>query len=447
VTRIVLVCLFLVSCCAYAEPPVPLPPGAPLASRQSRPAVVQGSDWTSCKYVHPLDGKEYRGYVRIASATARRSENSSLTKHTLRFDDTGRLEIQEADDGWPDVTFELLQGKSPDHALEFRGRPELTALISGQASNKRMDTIKVRTSYEIRVGRVSYFDLNGDGVIDCWVDCSRDESPSVIERRSFIMFEGRVLEVEYFVTPFPKLLERNDPPVSAPMLAVIPMAWADERKNRYDFIDGKWSAENRQSLPQTPGNKSLVPPEHPKLRQLGREWIKVKTVHATAPGDPTAPPITEERTSYVRPGANVSYRKQDDDKTRHTLMLDHGGGLDVYEHDDKSALTVELIGKKPTDRMFYFNRQVSENGAPTRHELSFGPVSYFDLDGDGMIDCWVDHRGNGPKSFILFESQVVRVEHSNSPFQKVTAIRPLVWGEGRQVQYEFHGGKWSATKR
>lgn len=339
-------------------------------------------EWSRCKYVHPLDGAEYDGATRLVARYATRFTNQFQICQGHALDHGGLLQVAE----W-DYNFDLL--------VTLYGKPADPPVILGTDEQlhfeRKLNEKGLTRRHEVRIGRVHLFDLDGDGIIDAWVD-SRGPTRTVN-----LLRDGQITEIADSRSPF---LDLPPPvPASNPPPRVI------------------W-----------------------KPRVLGPEWIRVKTIH---------PYDGSEQTSHRRPGAIVSYRKNNDDTTRHTLMLDQGGGIDAYERDDKSAITVELIGKKLGEKLFCFSRQQTEKGKATRHEFRFGPVTYFDLDGDGMIDCWIDRRNNKCETSILFERQVVKIDDSKGTLFEKPKGAYNVRSEGHKVEYEFlvPVGRWIQAKR
>jgi hypothetical protein len=374
-------------------------------------------EWEKCAYLHPIDGTEHKGFIRLILAMAHSDEHRMQIRRTLSLEGGGRAEIEESSRA---LQLELL-GEA------FNTRPVQFRLIRGRMSAPE--------NFEVRFGPVSYIDLDGNGTIDCWIKSFNDKVGERDIRRASILFENRVLDVDTLKSHYTFLVKRNDPPMRMPeILLAAAEASVASGKADYHFAEGKWKCGVAE-LPPARG-----PINVPRARIIGREeppgpeWIRIRKPYVEG-GLPSS--------EYIRPGAIVSYREENDNKTRHTLLLDHGGGLDIYERDDKSAITLELIGKKPTDRLFYFHRQLDSKGQPTRHEVRFGSVTYFDLDGDGVIDCWIDQRAGDRKPCILFDNRVVPVEDAKELFQ--SAGIGNAWSEGRKVQYKFEKGKWTGV--
>jgi len=64
-------------------------------------------------------------------------------------------------------------------------------------------------------------------------------------------------------------------------------------------------------------------------------------------------------------------------------------------------------------------------------------MSYFDLDGDGMVDALYDSRAGKRIPRVPFEGRFVRVENFITGFST-----KKMWGIGRKVQYIFEGSAW-----
>lgn len=375
-----------------ADPPdIPRSPGAPQVADKpkSADAAKDGAirpEWTECEYVHPLDGKTYKGSIRQRTCCSSRYEKQNYTFHGIGgLAHKAWLAADEHDDG------SILTLRFGTMDLGFPvGRLQVVRKLNEKGRIGRR---------EVSIGDVEYFDLDGDAVLDAWFD-NRYRL-----RKSYQLRNNRIERVGDSLVPF------------------------------YDDYPG----------PQPPAR---VPADRARLNPLalGPEWIKITTVSESSAGPPI-PPSGQKVTRYIRPGAIVSYRRDNDKTTRHTLLLDQGGGVDVYERDDKSAITIELIGKKLNDVQIRLVRRVNEKGRPIRHELSFGPVTYFDLNGDGAIDCWIDRRNGNPKSVILVEDHVVSVEVSKRAFHQTAGASPTVWSDGHKEQYQFKDDRWSRVRR
>jgi hypothetical protein len=365
-----------------------------------------GSEWSWCKYVHPLDGIDSRGYTRLQAAVATRYEewHPGSTMGSLGPFNPNIAGFLRS---WvPDTAQSSADGLRLELFQERRGTPTLTHELAAEFVRKFNENQTPRR-HEILVGGVRYYDLNGDGVIDAWWN-----SDGV-----YRIIEGRLEKV-----PADLGFTGTEPPESP-----------ENPGPRRPFRD------------EPPPRKDGDPPaEKPKPRVLGPEWVKTRPL--PNPGSSERYPLEGGPVKYIRPGANLSYRKEADTKTRHTLLLDGGGGVDVYEWDDNSAIVVELIGAKPGDVQFSLRREFDQQRKPSRHEFRLGPVTYYDIDGDGMIDGWVDHRGGKPNSFILVADRVVKIENDKVPFRTEPGKTPAVWDEKHQSGFQFDKGKWSPTK-
>ena len=372
-------------------------------------------EWEKCAYLHPIDGTEHKGFIRLILATAHSDEHRMQIRRTLSLEGGGRAEIEESSSA---LQLELL-GEA------FNTRPVQIRLTFGRKL--------ALEHFEFRFGPTSYIDLDGNGTVDCWVESFYDKAVEREVRRASILFENRVLDVESLKNPYRFLLERNDPPARIPSLVFAPEASMPSGQVHYHFAEGRWK-RGVPELPAAPGPITLPPFRIGREEPPGPDWIKIRKPYKEG-----VLPSSE----YIRPGAIVSYRDENDNKTRHTLLLDQGGGLDIYERDDKSAITLELIGKKPGEKLFYFHRQMNDKGLPIRHEVRFGAVTYIDLDGDGVIDCWIDQQAGNRKPQILLDNHVVPVEDAKELFQ--SAGIGNAWSEGRKVQYKFEKEKWTGV--
>jgi hypothetical protein len=177
--------------------------------------------------------------------------------------------------------------------------------------------------------------------------------------------------------------------------------------------------------------------DDPRSKILGPEWTATKSVDK----------LGVEQRGFTRPLVGQAYRREQGDATLHNVRLENGGILSAQERDDKTAVTVTLSDRKEGDERVRFEGHSDGKGAATRHAVQFGPVNYIDLDGDGVIDCWVDTRGARRRSVIVFEDRLVEVEDTLNPFAPVGGLPPAAWASGRAVRYEFAAGRWSAVKK
>ena len=89
------------------------------------------------------------------------------------------------------------------------------------------------------------------------------------------------------------------------------------------------------------------------------------------------------------------------------------------------------------------NILLDDKGNPESTTISLGKNSYFDLDGDGVIDALYDKQGQDGVPKVIFEGRFVQVEDFKTGFDAAKGQKPTMWGLGRKVQYVFDKGVWN----
>ncbi len=174
--------------------------------------------------------------------------------------------------------------------------------------------------------------------------------------------------------------------------------------------------------------------DNPKPLALGPEWTKVTRTDV----------VGQKSAGYSRPLVGKSGRAENGDSVAHGVYLECGASVGIVERDDKSNITIRLSTQKDRlDTQMQFEVERDKKGLPTRQTALFQRVNYFDLDGDGAIDCWADNRGPTEKCIIIFENRLVLVGNSINPFISFPGVVQVARGQDPDVYYHFVKGKWA----
>ena len=174
--------------------------------------------------------------------------------------------------------------------------------------------------------------------------------------------------------------------------------------------------------------------DNPKPLVLGPEWTKVTRTNV----------VGQKSAGYSRPLVGKSGRAENGDSTAHGVRLECGASVGIVEQDDKSNVSIRLSTQKDTmDTQMAFGVEWDKKGVPMNHGVSFGGISYKDLDGNGTIDCWIDCRGGPRNSVIIVEDRLIKVNDSKNPFINFPGLVQVARGQDPDVYYHFVKGKWA----
>ena len=174
--------------------------------------------------------------------------------------------------------------------------------------------------------------------------------------------------------------------------------------------------------------------DNPKPLALGPEWTKVTRTDV----------VGQKSAGYSRSLVGKSGRAENGDSVAHGVQLECGASVGIVERDDKSNVSIRLSTQKDgLDTQMQFEVERDKQGLPTRQTVALQRVIYFDLDGDGTIDCWVDCRGATRKSVIILGDQLIKVNDSKNPFIDFPGLVQVARGQDPDVYYHFVKGKWA----
>ena len=140
-------------------------------------------------------------------------------------------------------------------------------------------------------------------------------------------------------------------------------------------------------------------------------------------------------------GAN--YRRKMEIEATHSVGGNMGGytiplkhdTIGIFEIDENQGITIGCD-------QGHFRIEKNRKGEIKELSARFRENLYFDLDGDGMIDCFCDNRSEPRVPTIIFKGKFVPVEDSIDGFGAPAGKRPTACGVGRKVQYVFEGSAW-----
>jgi hypothetical protein len=142
----------------------------------------------------------------------------------------------------------------------------------------------------------------------------------------------------------------------------------------------------------------------PSPQAPGQEWKKVEVQNVLGQ--------VQEQSGYTRPLVGSMFRLDKGHYTSYGVKLKKYT-LTTREEDDLKSLIVSMKGDALTDpNRLYFSMECDEKGKTTRHVVSFGAITYYDLNGDGVIDCWTDSRKTPLAPTIIYEDRMIEVESS-----------------------------------
>ena len=138
-----------------------------------------------------------------------------------------------------------------------------------------------------------------------------------------------------------------------------------------------------------------------------------------------------------------NYRRKMEIEVTHSVGGNVGGytiplekdSIGISETDETHSFTVG-------SEQGHFRVEKNEKGKVTELSARFRECLYFDLDGDGMIDCFCDNRRVNRIPTIIFEGRFVQVEDSIDGFGAQEGKKPTARGIGRKVKYVFDKGVW-----
>ena len=118
--------------------------------------------------------------------------------------------------------------------------------------------------------------------------------------------------------------------------------------------------------------------------------------------------------------------------------------VQITEYDANRGVTVRASPRGDLGKTFVdANILLDDKGNPESTTISLGKNSYFDLDGDGVIDALYDKQGRDLVPKVIFEGRFVQVEDFKTGFGAAKGQKPTMWGLGRKVQYVFDNGVWN----
>lgn len=118
----------------------------------------------------------------------------------------------------------------------------------------------------------------------------------------------------------------------------------------------------------------------------------------------------------------------------------------IEERDEKGDIKIDFVKGKEKSKYMRLEARMDDEGKVREFMVNFKTNYYFDLDGDGMIDCFYDSRGKNDIPMVIFEGCHIQVEDRISLFgHEAEGQTPTAWGIGRKVEYRFVGSAWVAV--
>ena len=168
----------------------------------------------------------------------------------------------------------------------------------------------------------------------------------------------------------------------------------------------------------------------PPKRKLGPEWTKDKN---------------DEHLYRRKMEIELLRRPNGWDSTAYIISMENHI-VNISEDDDNRGVNVVIISRLENSRLGEFKIRKDVKGKVSEMAAQMNDVFNYDLDGDGMIDAFVDNRKGKSIAKIVYEGRFVEVEQHKSTFGHAPNEKPEVWGIGRRERYILKDGTWTVKK-
>ena len=178
-------------------------------------------------------------------------------------------------------------------------------------------------------------------------------------------------------------------------------------------------------------NAMMATSDHPQ-KKLGPEWTKDKDNE-----------LLYRRKMVIE----VSRLDNGRESTGYTIPMEHHT-VTISEADENRGVSVKVLQRgrnSPREDSLHGELEVRKDvkGKVYKMRVELRDNIYFDLDGDGMIDAFIDKRKGNGVAKIVYEGRFVEVEQNKTTFGgDPPNVKPEVWGIGHGIKFIFENGAW-----